>query len=82
MSKIPKISGNQMIMYLQKKGFVVTRRKGSHLTLRKENVFTTVPAGNDILSIGTQHGILTDVGIIREEFISDYETTESAKVIF
>lgn len=73
MSKIPKISGNQMTVYLHRKGFVITRRKGSHLTLRKESVFTTIPAGNNILSIGTQHGILGDVGITRKEFVSDYE---------
>ena len=73
MPKIPKISGNQMIRYLQKKGFVITRRKGSHLTLRKESIFTTVPAGNKMLSIGTQHGILSDADITRDEFSSDYE---------
>lgn len=63
MPKLPKLSGNQMILYLQKKGFVITRRNGSHLTLRKESTFTTVPAGNNMLSIGTQHGILANVGI-------------------
>ncbi len=73
MPKMPKISGNQLIKYLQKKGFVATRRKGSHLTLRKKNIFTTVPAGNKILGIGIQHGILSDVDITREEFINDYE---------
>lgn len=54
MSKIPV---NQMIMYLQRKGFTITRKKGSHLTLRKGNIVATVPAGSSILSIGTQHGI-------------------------
>ena len=73
MSKIPKISGNQMIKYLQNKGFIATRRKGSYLTLRKENIFTTVPAGNEILGIGIQHSILSDVDITRGEFVSDYE---------
>ena len=73
MPKIQIISGNQMARYLQRKGFVITRRKGSHLTLRKESVFTTVPAGNKMLLIGTQHGILSDVGITGEEFTNDYK---------
>lgn len=73
MPKIQIISGNQMTRYLQRKGFVITRRKGSHLTLRKESVFTTVPAGNKMLLIGTQHGILSDVGITMEEFTNDYK---------
>ena len=61
-----------MIRYLQRKGFVITRRKGSHVTLRNESIFTTVPAGNNVSSIGTQHGILSDVNIEREKFIKDY----------
>ena len=61
-----------MIKYLQRKGFVATRRKGSHITQRNKNIFTTVPAGNDILRIGTQYGILSDANINREEFIKDY----------
>lgn len=68
MSKIPKISRNQMINYLQRKGFLITRRKGSHATLRNEHVFTTVPARNKSLPVGTQLGILSDVNISREKF--------------
>lgn len=73
MPKIPKTSSDQTIRYLQRKGFVITHRKGSHLTLRKKNIFTTVPARNKMLSIKTQHGILSDVGIARDEFPSDHE---------
>ena len=74
MSRIPKISGNQMVRCLQRKGFVATRRRGSHITLRNENIFTTVPAGNAILRIGTQYGILSDANISREEFVRDYDS--------
>ena len=73
MSKIPKISGNQMIRYLQRKGFVITRRKGSHATLRNEDMVTTVPAGNKLLPVGTQSKILYDANISREKFIEDYK---------
>ncbi len=62
-----------MIRYLQRKGFAITRRKGSHATLRNKTVFTTVPAGNRLLPVGTQHGILSDVEISREKFVDDYE---------
>ena len=33
-----------MIKYLIKKGFVIISRKGSHVTLRYNNAFTTIPA--------------------------------------
>ena len=73
MPRIPKISGNQMIRYPQRKGFVITRRKSSHLTLRRESIFTIVPAGNKMPSIRTQRDILSDAGITRDEFSSNYE---------
>ncbi len=72
MTKIPRISGNVMIKYLTRKGFSITSRKGSHVTLRKNNTFTTVPAGNNILKIGLLLGILGDAMINREEFVNDY----------
>ena len=72
MNKIPRISGNTMIKYLIKKKFLIISRKGSHVTLRQNNFFTTVPAGNKILKIGLQLQILTDVSIDRNEFKKDY----------
>ena len=73
MSKFPKISGNQMIRYLQSKGFVITQRKGSHATLRNGNVVTVVPAGNKKMRIRTQFAILLYANISKEKFIEDYE---------
>lgn len=73
MAKTPKVSGNQMTRYLQKKGYYITRRKGSHITLRKEDLFTTVPVGTKTLGIGIQHTILSDANISKVEFVSDYE---------
>ena len=46
MARFPRVSGNQMTRYLQKKGFAITQRKGSHMTLRNEELVTVMPAGN------------------------------------
>ena len=73
MNRIPRISGNAMIKYLIKREFSITSRKGSHVTLRQKNAFTTVPAGNKILKIGLQLQILTDASIGRNEFEKDYD---------
>lgn len=73
MARFPRVSGNQMSRYLQKKGFAITQRKGSHMTLRNEDLVTVVPAGNKKLKIRTQFSILLYAGICKEEFIDDYE---------
>jgi predicted RNA binding protein YcfA (HicA-like mRNA interferase family) len=76
MGKIPRVSGNQLIKYLvNKKGFQISHRKGSHVSLRNENKqrFTSVPSKNDDLGTGLMLQILDDCGITREEFISDYQ---------
>jgi len=63
-----------MISYLIKKGFVITSRKGSHATLRKDNnKFTTIPVGNIKLKPGLTLGILGDIGITKKEFVNDYQ---------
>ena len=73
MSKFPRISGNQMAKYLQSKGFVITQRKGSHITLRNGNVVTVVPVGNKKLRTGTLFSILLYANISKEKFVDDYE---------
>ena len=72
MNKIPRISGNTMIKYLINQGFIITSRKGSHVALKKNSDFTTVPAGNNILKIGLFLGILSDSMISKKKFVSDY----------
>jgi predicted RNA binding protein YcfA (HicA-like mRNA interferase family) len=76
MGKIPRVSGNQLIKYLvNKKGFQVSHRKGSHVSLHNESThkFTSVPSKNDDLGTGLMLQILDDCGIARDEFVSDYQ---------
>ena len=73
MAKFPIVSGNQMIRYLQKKGFVIAHRKGSHPTLRNADRVTVVPVGNKKLRIGTQFSILLYAGIDKDLFINDFK---------
>ncbi len=74
MTRIPKISCNSMIKYVSKKGFTVLKQKGSHVRLRKGGMFTTIPAGNSMLKIGTLLAVLHDCEITRDEFIMDYNS--------
>ena len=65
MAKFPRVSGNQILRYLQ--------RKGSHTTLQNGDRSTVVPAESKKLKLGTQFSILLYAGIDRDLFINDYE---------
>ncbi|MGI0046442.1 MAG: type II toxin-antitoxin system HicA family toxin [Nitrosotalea sp.] len=75
MTKLPRVTGNQLIKYLiNKKGFRKSHQKGSHVSLRNDNSnrFTSVPAKNEELGTGLTRQILDDCGITRDEFSQDH----------
>ena len=77
MGKLPRVSGNQLIKYLvNKKGFHISHRKGSHVSLRNDltHRFTSIPSKNEDLGTGLLRQILEDCAITRDEFIADYES--------
>ncbi|NIT36685.1 MAG: addiction module toxin, HicA family [candidate division Zixibacteria bacterium] len=57
MAKLPVLSGRALVRVLEKAGFEVVRRRGSHVSLRKGEWRTVVPL-HDELSPGTLLGIL------------------------
>ena len=71
MSKLPIISGNQLLKLLSKKGFYPDRQKGSHVIVKKnltDKVLVTVVPLHKQLDPGTLLAILRQTGIEREEF--------------
>ena len=72
MTKLPAISGKDLIKFLTKKyGFEVKRQKGSHVFLESKNYRTTIPMHPE-LDRGTLGAILEQVRIERDEFIRQY----------
>ena len=71
MSRLPVISGTELIKYLSKKGFVPSRQRGSHVVLKSSNRRVTVPLHNE-LDRGTLLAILEEAGISREEFLEEW----------
>ncbi len=69
MAKLPRITGSEMVRFLERGGFEVVRIRGSHHFLQKENLRTSVPvhAGKD-LKIGTLRSILRDIQMSPSEF--------------
>lgn len=73
MSKLPVISGKELINALEKAGFIVIRQKGSHVSLQKiaaEGTYRTVVPLHNKLAKGTLLDILHQTGLSKEELIN------------
>jgi predicted RNA binding protein YcfA (HicA-like mRNA interferase family) len=70
MSKLPDVSGTELVKALQKAGFIILRRKGSHVSMEKVDSAgqwrTIVPMHREIAR-GTLHDILRQAGLTRDE---------------
>lgn len=69
--KLPIISGQKLVKLLNKQGFEIAGRKGSHVRLKKKTanktLVTVVPMHRK-LDAGTLLGILKQCEISKEEF--------------
>ncbi len=68
MSRLPTISGHDLIKILRKAGFEVVRQKGSHVSLKKEHYRTVVPLHKE-LAKGTLLAILRQCGLTKENLL-------------
>jgi len=70
MSRLPDVSGAELVKALEKAGFVVLRQKGSHVSMEKVDSAsrwrTIVPLHREIAR-GTLHDILKQTGLTRDE---------------
>ncbi|MEN6407746.1 MAG: type II toxin-antitoxin system HicA family toxin [Thermoguttaceae bacterium] len=57
MPKLPRISGSQCVAALERLGFAVMRRRGSHVVMRRDDRGCVVPLHRE-LKTGTLHGLL------------------------
>ena len=68
MSRLPDVSGAELVKALRKAGFVVLRQKGSDVSLEKRDATgywrTVVPMHREIAR-GTLHDILKQIGLTR-----------------
>ncbi len=69
MAKLPRISGRQMVRFLQDEGFEIIRIRGSHHFMQCDELRTSVPfhAGHN-LKAGTLRSILRDIEMSPSEF--------------
>jgi len=71
LSKLPVVSGQELIKYLARKGFVFRRQRGSHAILKSETKMAVVPLDEE-LARGTLLAILEQSGITKEEFLREW----------
>ena len=70
MAKLPRPSGKEMVRFLEQRGYVLLRVRGSHHFLEQNERRTCVPVhGNSTLKIGTLRAILRDISLSPEEFV-------------
>ena len=68
MSKLPKISGQDCIKALYKKGFYFKRQHGSHIILRRNDPFSQLVVPNHKeLDRGTLRAIIRQADLSTEE---------------
>lgn len=70
MSKLPQVSGPDVVRALQKLGFTVRRQHGSHIIMRRDDPFAqTVVPNHRQMDRGTLRAILRQTEITVDELI-------------
>ena len=71
MSRMPRLTGEQLIQALRKEGFNIARRKSSHVMLKHpDGRGTVVPVHTgEIIGAGLMSKIQKDIGVDRKYFI-------------
>lgn len=68
MSKLPVVSGAEVIRALERLGFVIARQRGSHIVMRRGSMGCVVPNHREV-KVGTLVGLLKQAGVSPDEFI-------------
>lgn len=72
MSKLPTLTGEELIAALQKIGFVVIRQKGSHVRMKhSDNRVVTIPVhARQAVGKGLLLKILRDADLTKDELLN------------
>lgn len=71
MSKLPQVSGPELVRALEKLGFSVRRQHGSHIIMRRDDPYAqTVVPNHRQIDRGTLRAILRQIGVTPENLMS------------
>jgi predicted RNA binding protein YcfA (HicA-like mRNA interferase family) len=70
MSKLPQVSGADVVRALEKLGFTVRRQQGSHIIMRRDSPFAqTVVPNHRHIDRGTLRAILPQTDLTVDQFL-------------
>ncbi len=70
MTRLPQVSGREVITALERIGYIVVRQRGSHVRMRHPSDQTRLPVtvpDHKTLKVGTLRAILRDAQLTAEE---------------
>jgi len=68
LSKLPQLSWREVVKALTRAGFTVSRQRGSHLILVKDERIVPVPK-HMVIKRGLLQAIMAEADLTREEFL-------------
>jgi predicted RNA binding protein YcfA (HicA-like mRNA interferase family) len=70
MTRLPQLSGPELVRALQSAGFTVRRQQGSHIVMRRDDPFAqTVVPNHRQIDRGTLRAILRQIDLSADELI-------------
>ena len=70
MSKIPNLKPNRLIRAIKRAGFEIKEGTRHTIVIKDDQIITMIPRGSKVLMKGTLSGIIKDLGMTLEEFMS------------
>ena len=70
MSKLPTISGKELVKTLTKQGYYIRGQSGSHVHFRHPTKPPVTIPNHSTISKGTLNAIIKELGLTREEFLN------------
>ncbi len=70
MSKIPHLKPERVVRAIKRAGFEIRGGAKHTAVIKDDQIITMIPRGGHVLKKGTLSGIIKDLGMTLEEFIS------------
>jgi predicted RNA binding protein YcfA (HicA-like mRNA interferase family) len=71
MSRVPRVSGAELVKILERHGYIQIRTVGSHVRLRNPNRSPTTVPLHDVIGPGLLRKIMRDTGLTLPDLFND-----------
>ena len=70
MSKIPHLKPERVVRAIKRAGFEIREGAKHTAVIKDDQIITMIPRGGKVLKKGTRSGIIKDLGMTLDEFLS------------